>query len=382
MGAEGHAIKVVPVRDGDDLESFLHFPWEIYRGDPLWVPPLLSLQRQFLDPEQGPFFEIGEAQYFLAFQNNRPVGRISAHINHLYEQQYDSETGFFGFFECIQNQEVASRLFAAAAAWLQNHGKKRLLGPLSFSIYDEVGLLVDGFDSLPAILHAHNPAYYTELLSEWGFKKVMDWYAYRVTREDIDGPAMQKQLQRLEDIIKAQNLVVAPLDYKDMARRAQEVHDLFNKAWSSNWGHLPLTRRQFDDLLENLKPLLRPDLVLFLLDNDRLVGFSIFIPDINPFIQTLNGRLNLWDKLKFFYEVKFKHIRKARVLIFGIDPAYQGRLMHFAMIFRTTLYLVQKTSCEVCDCSLIADTNRPIIKVLKAMGAQPYKTFRLFDRAI
>ena len=141
------------------------------------------MQREFLDPEKGPFFEFGQACYFLARRGETVVGRISAHINGLYEQYHDTETGFFGFFESENNRETAHALFDAASAWVRQHGKIKIHGPLSFSIYDEVGLLVDGFDSPPSMMHTHNPPYYEDLVTSYGFVKTYDWYAYRISRK-------------------------------------------------------------------------------------------------------------------------------------------------------------------------------------------------------
>ncbi|MFP5259948.1 MAG: hypothetical protein ACLGQH_13070, partial [Acidobacteriota bacterium] len=161
-----NAPLVVSVVDGPaDLDAFIRFPWEIYRDDPLWVPPLVPMQRDFLDRQKGPFFEFGQAEYFLARRGGRIVGRISAHLSGLYEQYHDKETGFFGFFESVNDQAVADALFEAAADWVRERGKIRIHGPLSFGIYDEVGLLVDGFDSPPSMMQTHNPPYYETLVT-------------------------------------------------------------------------------------------------------------------------------------------------------------------------------------------------------------------------
>ena len=172
-------ITLSPVKDAAGLEDFLRFPWRIYQNDPYWVPPLLPEQRRFLDQRTGPFFEIGEAQYFLAFRDGEPVGRISAHHNRLHDEHHGPGTGFWGFFEAIQDPQVAQALFEAAAAWLRERGCQRLVGPLNFSIYDEMGLLVEGFDSIPAMFQTHNPPYYVDLVTSWGFRKAMDWVALK-----------------------------------------------------------------------------------------------------------------------------------------------------------------------------------------------------------
>lgn len=370
-------VRVIPVEEEVDLWEFLRLPWRIYQHDPCWVPPILSHQRAFLDPLQGPFFEIGEARYFLAFYRGVPAGRISAHINRLYDAQYDQTTGFFGFFESIPEPRVAAALFEAAAGWLRERGRNRLLGPLSFSIYDEVGMLIKGFDSLPVLFQSHNPPYYPDLMAGLGFRKSFDFYALRITNRQMDVDALEK---KVDDILRNQNLRLVPLNLRDLDRRTEEVYALFNEAWSSNWCHVPLTRRQFKASFEELRLLLRPNLVKLLLDGDSLVAFSIVLPDLNPLIQKLNGRLTFWGKLRLYYEAKYKPIKKARALVLGVRQRYQGRKLHHALILRSYVDVVRETPCQFCDLSLIPENLRHYMKAFRAFGAEPYKIFRIFEK--
>jgi len=371
-------IKIAPVQDDAAFREFLRLPWSIYQNDPYWVPPILSHQREFLDKDHGPFFEFGEAQYFLAYVDGRPAGRISAHINRLHDEHHGPDTGFFGFFEAIPDQQVATALLEAAAAWLRERGKTRLVGPLNFCIYDEVGLLVEGFDSMPAMFQTHNPPYYEEQLTAWGLSKAFDWHAYRL-RLDADIPAMER---RLEEILKRETVVLRDLIPGELHRRAEEVFNLFNEAWAPNWGHVPLTRRQFQDLLDQIKIVLRPGLVSLALDGDRLVGFGIALPDLNPAVQKLNGRLSLWGKLRLLYEAKYKPVQKIRAMVVGISQKYQGRKLHHAMIMRSYIYAVKHTPCRDVDFSLIPENLRHWIKVIRFFGGQRYKVFRVFEREI
>jgi hypothetical protein len=372
-------ITVSPVQNDASLWEFLRLPWRLYQEDPYWVPPILSEQRKFLDPKHGPFFEIGEAQYFLASQNGKVVGRLSAHINRLHDTHHGPETGFFGFFECIQDQEVATAMFEAAAAWLRARGRTRLVGPLNFCIYDEMGLLVEGFDSMPVIFQTHNPPYYQDLLAALGFIKAMDWHAYKITNRNVDLEDMER---RYMDIMRGQDIEVVTYNPKEVDRRADEVFELFNREWEPLWGHVPLTRRQFDEMLEIVKPCLRRELAYVLLDHDRVAGFGIGLPDLNPLIQKLNGRLTLWGKLRLLYWAKYRPVRKVRAMVVGISQPYQRRRLHIALFLRSYIYLVKHTPCEMADFSLIPETHRHWIKILMAFGAQRYKVFRVFEKPI
>jgi len=372
-------ITVAPVQNDATLWEFLRLPWRIYQDDPYWVPPILSQQRQFLDPKHGPFFEIGEARYFLASRNGRPIGRLSAHINRLHDTYHGPESGFFGFFESIPDQAVAAALFEAAAAWLRQHGKTRLIGPLNFCIYDEMGLLVEGFDSMPAMFQTHNPPYYEEFLTSLGFVKAMDWHAYKITNREVDLEAMQR---RLAEILERQDVQVVTYNPKEVDRRADEVFQLFNTAWEPIWGHVPLTRRQFNEMLAMVKPCLRPEMAYIILDQHRLAGFGVALPDLNPLIRTLNGRLTFWGKLRLLYWAKYRPVHKVRAMVVGISQPYQRRRLHLALILRSYIYLVKHTPCRMADFSLIPENLTPWIKVILAIGGQRYKVFRVFEKPI
>ncbi len=372
-------VKVIPIDCNRGFADFLNLPRSVQEKDPLWVPPIVSEQRRILNPRSGPFFEYGTAQYYLALRDGKPVGRISAHVNPRYEERHDPGTGFFGFFECVDDPRVSGALFDAAASWLKSRGKGRILGPLSFSIYDEVGLLVDGFDSLPVILHAHNPPYYQDLLLQWGFRKAIDWYAFRVTQRDIDAEAMEK---RLQTIMKGQNLVLTSPTVRDFSSRVDEVMEIFNESWDDNWGHVPFTRREFHHIFRQLRPILKPDMIHLVLDGGRIVAFVVNIPDLNPAVQKLKGRMTPWGMLRLLYEARFKALKRARVLLLGVRRPYQGKLLHHALILRTYLHMVKTTSCEVCDCSLIVESLAHFIRTVERFGGKRYKTFRIFEREI
>ncbi len=374
-------ITIVPVQGKKDLDAFLRLPWRIQQSDPNWVPPLLAHQRKLLDPARGPFFEIGEASYFLALQDGRPVGRLSAHVNHRHDEMYHDDTGFFGFFECMDDARVAAALFESAADWLRKRGKRRMRGPMSFGIYDEIGLLIDGFDSMPAMLQVHNPRYYAGLLEAWGFQKALDWYALKITRETAIG--MADMQHKLDDIMEKQSLRLVPATPADIVRRKREVFDLFNEAWNANWGHVPFTWKQFETIISELKPVLRTDLMrLILTPQDEIAAFIITIPDLNAAIQKMNGRLTPLGLLRLYYEARLKPLGKLRTVLLGVRRDYQRKRLHHALILSSYLDFDKRSTINFCDLSLIPENLSLYLRALAKYGATRYKTWRIYDRDI
>lgn len=373
-------VEILPVLSAREREEFIRFAWQVQGADPCWVPPLVSWQREFLDPRRGPFFEFGEAQCFLARRGGRWAGRISAHVNRRHDDIHGPGTGFFGFFECEDDPEAAAALFRAAAEWVRARGARRLVGPMSFSIYDDIGLLVDGFDSVPALLLTHNPPWYEKLVMNQDFRKSVDWYALRVTNRDIDPCAMRAEAL---DLMQRGGLTMRMPSPAEVLRRSGEILDLFSEAWEGNWGHVPFTPRQFKVILGELRPLLRADLIRLVLDGARIVAFTITIPDLNPLIRRFDGRLSLWNMLRLYRAAQWAPLKRVKTVLLGVKPAFRNRRLHDAMILDTYAHLVRtQPGLEQCDCSLICEQLRVFIRALERYGARPYKTYRIFEKEI
>ena len=373
-------VTVVPVRDDKELTAFLRLPWRIQQNDPCWVPPVVSEQRKLLDKNTGPFFDHGEAEYFLAYVNGEPAGRLSAHVNFMHDEIYHDNTGFFGFFECVDDTAVSRALFDAAAQWLKAKGRERILGPLGFAIYDEVGILVHGFHTLPALLQTHNPPYYENLVLDWGMTKAVDWYAMLIDErmEDLDGAR-----RMLDMLIKRQKVRLVRPKPKELLSHADEVRLLFNEAWERNWGHIPFTEKQFRTIVKELKPILRADLTRFAINEEgNIVGFIIVIPDLNPTVRKFNGKLGPINILRLLWTAHVAPLKKLKVVIMGVKREYQGRRLHHALILDTYLEHVKRTSLESVDCSLIVENNFQLLKAMDMYKAKRYKTWRLFERPI
>jgi len=367
-------LTIRPVKTRQDLRRFVRFPWTIYKNDPHWVPPIISDQTKFL--VKGPFLEVGERELFLAVKDGKPAGRLSAHLNHQYEEHWDRETGFFGFFECVNDPDVAKALFNAAEAWLKARGKTKILGPESFSIYDECALLVEGFDDDPTLLLAYNPDYYESLLLECGFKKAVDWYAYMGDEAVKVTETMQKIRER---VLKRERVVIKTLKKDEFRKRAEEVKDIFNEAWRENWGHLPFTETQFKYLFAEMKRVAVPELTYFAEAGGRTIGFSLTIKDANQALKRARGRLFPFGLLKILWGLK--KVSRLRTIVMGVLKEYRNRGID-TVFYLNTIENGRKMGYTESECSMVVETNTKMLKALEAIGARRYKTYRLYEKPI
>ncbi|HQG31894.1 MAG TPA: hypothetical protein PLA83_08200 [Deltaproteobacteria bacterium] len=373
-------IEIRHVENRRMLGEFIMLPWTagIYKDDPAWVPPLIRDQRRLLDRKKGYFFEIGEAELFLAYEEGTPVGRISAHVNHLYEERYDRDTGFFGFFESVNDGEVARSLFDAAASWLRRKGKRIMNGPQSFSIYDSVGFEVEGVEKMPTVGLFHFAPYYKDLAEACGFTKCIDWHCFLVERIHYGRHA--PYLEEVKNsLLKDTDVEFKTLGRRDVGKRVKEVQEIFNTAWEGNWGHLPLTDRQLEMIFRGLRMFIIPDFAIFAEKDGKTVGFIISIPDVNPGMRILNGRLYPWRVIRFLREAK--QTKRVRTVIMGVLPQYRGQ--HIDDIFYLkSIEAGLNLDIWESDCSMIAETNEKVINAMKPLTPNPYKTYRIYQKSI
>ena len=370
------SITIRKVKNRGELKRFVRLPWKIYENDPYWVPPLIQDRMKFLDKKKGVFFEFGEAEYFLAYKNDELVGRIDAHVSSRYEQYHDGETGFFGFFECIDDKEVSNALFEAAENWLVKKGKTKIQGPISFTLYDETGMLFKGFDSSPVILTTYNPPYYNTLLTEAGFEKAIDWYAFMVTKDSKIRPALFKVKDR---ILREHRIEIKPLKMKEFDKRLDEVKIIFRDAWMENWGHTPLTEAQYQQMADELKMVVKPELTFFAEVDGETVGFSLTLIDANPAIKKANGRLFPFGLFKIL--LGMKKIHQLRTLAMGVLPEYRNRGLDIVFYLKT-IENGLKLGFDKSECSIIVETNQRMIKALEDLEAERYKTYRIYEKKI
>jgi GNAT superfamily N-acetyltransferase len=365
-------IRVEEALTRKQKDSFVKFPWVVYREDPLWVPPLLMERKAFINPKKNPFFQHAEVALFLALRNGKPAGRIAALVNHNHNSFHQDRVGFFGLFECINDQEVSQALLDRASEWLRRRGMEVMRGPASFSTNEEIGLLVEGFQESPMILMPYNPPYYAQLLEQYGFRKEKDLYAFIRTAED-----MPERLYKLAEKLKEKNrFKVRKLKMAELKEEILRFKSVYEAAWERNWGFVPMTEAEIDHMASELKRILDPDLVFFVEVDDKIVGFSLTLPDVNQALKKVNGRLFPTGFIKLMYH--FKKIDQVRVLLLGVAQGYRRKGID-AVLYLETFKEGVKKGYKRGEFSWILEDNEAMIRPLEAIGASLYKTYRVYD---
>ncbi len=336
-----------------------------------------------LDRSRNPFFEHAEAEYFLAEREGRVVGRIAAIANRLHNETHLDRIGFFGFFECERDQAVADALFGAAAEWLRSRAFDTMRGPASFSVNDECGLLVDGFETPPTLMMPHNPPYYAELIERAGFSGVKNLLAYqggdRTFRRYEPVPA---RLERAVEIMRQRmGITLRPLDMKDFANEVERIKVVYNAAWEKNWGFVPMTDHEIEHLADQFRQVAVPDIIPFAEKDGRVVGFGLGLPDLNVVLRTnRNGRL-LPVLPRLLWALKRETIRRARIPLLGIIPEYRGRGLD-AVLYHWIWTKAAEHGMYWGEAGWILEDNPAMKAGLEKMNFTVYKTYRLYDRAL
>ena len=373
-------IKVMPVESDYDKKRFIEFPYKLYANDSNWVEPLRFDVKNNLDTKKNPFYSHARLKMWIAVKNAEVVGRIAAIINDNHNSFHNEKTGFFGFFESIDDKYVSAPLLDAALGFLRNEGMMTARGPVSPSTNDECGLLVSGFDKEPVMLMPYNPPYYEELLTSYGFSKAKDMYAFWISKDVIKDQKMMDKLERITEMIKKrEGIVYRNLNMKDFNNEVRRVKEVYNDAWSRNWGFVPLTDDEIDHLAKNLKMAVDPDFVQFADIDGKPVGFSLTLPDINQAIKGLNGKLYPLGVFKFL--ANKKKINRLRVIIMGVKKEYQ-KMGIDAGFYRDVIKAGNRKGYTGAEISWVLEDNFAMVQTAEKLGAKIYKTLRIFDKEL
>lgn len=370
------SIDIRQVDTGADLTRFLKLPESLYAGNPFWVCPLLIERKEFFNRGKNPFFNNAEVALFMALNNGKPVGRISAHISHTHNKYHQEKTGFFGFFEAIDEYAVAEALLRAAAEWARDKGMERIRGPMSFTTNHELGLLIDSFDRPPVIMMPYNPEYYIGFFEKFGLVKAMDLYAYYGT----DDQPLPERVKRIIGRVKQRSgCTIRPIDFGNFTREVAAIKNIYNGAWADNWGFVPMTGEEFDFTAKDMKQIADPELILIAEDAGRPVGFSMALPDFNQVLIRLNGRLLPFGLFKLLWLTKVRRVMDGvRVLTMGILPEYRKRGLDNIFYYETFERGVAR-GYKWGEFSWILENNDMMNRAAENLGYRKYKTYRIYD---
>ena len=362
-------------------EIFVRFPWQIYKSDPHWVPPLLIERREFIDPRRHPFFLHGAATALLAFRGDRPVGRVLVSDDPNYNREHQSNVGCFGMFESIDDEDVARSLIEAARDWLRARGRDRLRGPIDYSLNYSAGLLVDGFDTPPRIMMPHNPPHYERLLLACGLTKAKDLYAWWF---DDSNDMLAVWGRRAERLAARGDVTIRPFRFDELDAEIERCKVVYNAAWERNWGFVKMTDAEIQHLAKQLKTIAMPELLLLAEVHGEPVGMSLTLPDLNEVIRPLDGRIFRWGLPIGLVQLYWnrKRARTARLMALGILEQYRRRGVVELLILRTLDYGKHQAKFTGAELSWTLEDNDLINRTIEAVGGRRYKTYRIYERAV
>lgn len=366
--------------DRHDFADFLRAPHVVYEGDPNWVPPL-TLERRLHFSHRNPFFAHAQAQYFTAYRNGEPAGRISAQIDDLAQPEAGPRTGHFGCLEAVDTAALTA-LTATAEDWLRERDCTVVQGPYSLSINDEVGLLIKGSDQPPRLLMNYAPPWYATALETAGYTKAQDLIAYNFNAA-TPRPAGADRLAA--HVAHMPGLTERPMNPRHFRRELQTVVDVFNDAWAENWGFVPMTDAEAKNMADSMKPLIRPELVRFVEREGYAVGIIVALPDLNEAIADMKGRLLPFNWARLIWRLKKIGLKGARVLLMGVRREYRVGFQASAIagLLVSRLYeAARREGYENVELSWVLENNRPTRKLIETIGGTPYKRYRIYGKPL
>ncbi|MEC7640583.1 MAG: DUF4230 domain-containing protein [Nitrospinota bacterium] len=369
-------LELIKVETAAQKNAFLKLPWEIYRNEPRWIPPLLQERKRFLSPKINPFFKHAEVIHYLAIgENRKPAGRITFILDHAYSKFHSEKTGLFGLFESIDNQQVADLLLDAVYQECAARGLSKIMGPMNLSTNHECGLLVEGFEFPSMLGMPYNPQYYSNLLGKWGLVKAKDLLSFHIRNFKKIPEYLETTMVKIR---KRNRFSVRCLKMKQFDKEMDLIWEVYNAAWIRNWGFVPMTVEEFMFAAHEFKPIVDPAFFLIAEVHGKPVGFSLAFPDINQALKHLNGRLLPFGWIKFL--LAKKKINSYRVLTLGVKKKFRRLGIDVHFYYETYKLFVEK-KVNLSEMSWVLEDNQAMVTALHRMGAKLYRTHRIYERA-
>ncbi|MHB8880338.1 MAG: N-acetyltransferase [Thermodesulfovibrionales bacterium] len=365
---------ITVIEAAKSLNDFIKLPLSLHSRDPFFVPQLNHEMKVHFSPK-NPFFDHATARYFIALKDGRPVGRIASLVNRVHNDLHGEKTGFFGFFDCINDTAVSARLYEKAAEHLTSEGMSRMRGPMSFSTNEECGMLIEGFNERPMIMMPYNPPYYNELTAEAGLRKVRDLYAYIY---DVREKLPEKVL-RVAALVEKRGITVRPIIMKQYLSDMMIFKDVYHSAWEKNWGFVPMSEKELEYGAGRLKQIIIPEMTLIAEEAGKPVGFMGMVPDFNFVLQQMKGSLNPVSLAKAFYYSR--KIKDLRVMLLGVKKEYRNKGIE-ALLFREGFKPIKKGGYERVEFSWILEDNLPVQRTIETMEGRLYKKYRIYEKPL
>lgn len=374
-------VAVTPVQSKRDLRDFIHLPWRIYKDNPHWVAPLFLTENERFDPKRNAFYHHSQVQLFIARRNGRVVGRISAQIDGEHVRYWNENVGFFGFLECDNDPSIAQALLEAAEAWLRERGMERSRGPLSFSTNGEVGFLMWGHDYAPLPLMPYTHSYYLDLMEGAGYSKVKDLFAWRWQSQPVP-PGLP--LKMVEELRARTDVKVRRARIKDFRKEYETILQLYNDAWSQNWGFVPATKAEADEIAKQLRLIVDPAIVPIVEVDGVPAAMALAIPNYYWAQQPLKGHLFPFGWLRFLWRLKVRRPRSGRLLLLGVGKDFRSRqYAGLTYLLCDEIYrAANERGYDWAEFGWTLEDNGLINSVIRKVGAEHYKTYRVYEKPL
>lgn len=376
------SVDIRPARSRRDLKRFVKVPFGLHRDSPQWVPPLILDRMQFLNRRKNPWFEHGEAEYFIAERGGEPVGRITAQVDECWDETQGGSDAMFGFFESVDDASVAGALLDAATEWAAARGRTRILGPMDFTTNDEVGILIEGFELRPYILENWHPPYYKALLEAHGFGKAMDLLMWelelgRLKEGERFDPAIHAAAERA---LHEEGVTIRSISMRNLAEEMRSFRSVYNDAWSDNWGFVPATDAEIEFHAKTLKQVIDEDWAYIAEKDGEAIGAALTLPDINQVLAKMGGRLLPLGWLRFLRGRR--KIDRLRVFALGVKREYHHTGVAAGLYLKHLETAGRPGTIEGGEMGWILETNEPMNRAMAGMGGKVVKRYRIYEKAL
>lgn len=372
-----------------EMDAFLRFPWTCYKDEPNWVPPLWSEHKAWFDREENPELGHVDIDYFVAWRDETPVGTVAAFVNHAFNDFQEMNIGWFGAFEVLEDREAAQAMLAAVETWCREKGVEAIWGPATFSTNSEIGMLIDGFDTPPKIMMTHDHPYYKGFVESAGYEKEADLYAFKFDGNDWGGTKADKGPEKVERVVgklrKRRKYVIRNVNMRNFDDEVERLKAIYNNAWEKNWGFVPLSDEEIDKLAGDLKQIVDPDMSFIAEIDGETVGFGVPLPDIYGPLRHAYPRPDepeLFALVRLLWHWKIRrHPKGVRVWALGVRQDHRGTGLDAIMIYEMMKAGLPKGYLDI-EMSWILESNEPMIRIARTLGAEVYKTYRVFRKAL